>query len=208
MENGLGLLIIYFEEIMKKTLLSIALLSTFGSASAEQLSYDFVQVAAIQTEFADIVGFKAKGFEVKGSYEFYPNVFTEVTYFSADDTANDIKFDVDQWQVKAGYIQRLSSNTALDYSLGYGKIEFDYRKGELRAGDETNYYSLNTSIRHMLVVDVEVYAGLGIQKWKKGSDQKYYTLGSQYTFGDFVAGASYTKFSDSEVFAITGRYTF
>ncbi len=208
MENRVSLLTVHFEEIMKRTLLSITLLTVFGTSSANQLSYDFVQIAAIQTEFADIVGFKARGLEAKASYEFYPDLFTEVTYFSADDTANEIKFDVEQWQFKVGYIQRLASNTVLDYSLGYGKIEFDYRKGELRAGDETNYYSLNTNIRYMLANDVEIYAGLGIQKWKKGSDQKYYTLGTHYVFDDFAAGASYTKFSDSEVFAITGRYSF
>jgi len=67
---------------------------------------------------------------------------------------------------------------------------------------------LNTQLQYRFFESVVGFAGTGIQKWREGSDQKYYQLGARRDFAQWSLGASYMKYSDSETFALSGRYRF
>ena len=203
---------------MKKLFILPALLSvplcfsasTFGQTTPP--SYDYVQLGAVQTDFADIPEFDAKGFQLKASKELGYNLFAEAMYFDASDEASnaefDFDFDVEKWEISLGYIHRFSAATALDAQVGYGDIELGLSNGQESASTGTNYYMLETNIRHMVMKNWELFAGLEWQFWDEGSDQKAYNLGTQYSWSNLAVGAEYTKYSDSEVFGIYARYQF
>jgi len=193
---------------MYKFFSATALLLASASAFSAEPSYDFGQVSLLQTEFADLDMFTPKGFELKASKEFGYNLFGEATYFTADDKEQGVTMDVDRWKVAFGYIQRFSARTAIDYQLGYGEIDIKLHDNDNSASADTYYFTAESNIRHMLTDNLEVYAGLEWQKWDEGSDQKAYRLGTQYNWDVFTVGGEYTKFSDSEVFALFARYKF
>jgi hypothetical protein len=200
--------------MMKKLLLTTTLLfspllfSPPTLAKPTPLSFDYIQVGAAQIEFADIPQFTARGFELIASKHVGYNVFAEATYFATKDNKFGEEFTADKWEVSLGYIQQLSSSTHLDYQLGYGDIDLGLSNGVESISTGTEYVMLETNIRHYLALNWEIYAGLEWQFWREGSDQKAYNLGSQYQWGRFIWGVEYTKYSDSEVFGIHGRYLF
>lgn len=194
---------------MKKlTLLSTLLVSPFVLAEQAPLSYDYVQVGATQIEFADIPQFTARGFEIIASKEFGYGIFAEATYFDTKDDKFGEEFTVDKWEVAVGYIHRFSSKTHFDYQVGYGDIDLGLSNATDSISTGTEYFMLETNARHNLALNWEIYGGLEWQFWREGSDQKAYNLGGQYQWDSFIVGAEYTKYSDSEIFGIHGRYTF
>ncbi len=194
---------------MKKlTLLSTLLFGPFALAEQTPLSYDYIQAGSVQIEFADIPQFTARGFEVLASKEFGYGVFGEATYFDTKDNKFDEEFTADKWEVAVGYIHRLSSKTHFDYQVGYGDIDLGLSNATDSISTGTEYFILEANARHSLARNWEVTAGLEWQFWREGSDQKAYNLGVQYQWGSVTLGAEYTKYSDSEIFGIHGRYAF
>lgn len=184
------------------------LLSAEANAKQSPISYNYVQVGAVQTDFADIPEFDAKGFQFKASKELGYNVFVEAMYFDASDDVSGFDFDVDKWEVALGYVHRFSPSTAIDFQAGYGDIELGLSNSEESASTGTNYYMLESNVRHNITPNWEVFAGLEWQFWDEGSDQKAYNLGAQYKWNSIALGAEYTKYSDSEVFGLYARYQF
>lgn len=194
---------------MKKfTLLTALVLSPLSLAEPLPLSYDYIQGGATQIEFADIPQFTAQGFEAIASKRFWDNFFVEGTYFDTKDNKFGEEFTADKWEVSIGYIQSFSSTTHIDYLLGYGEIDLGLSNGIDSISTGTEYLMLETNARHMLSSDWEVFAGLEWQFWREGSDQKAYNLGAQKYWGSFIGGVKYTKYSDSEIFGLYGRYVF
>lgn len=195
--------------MMKKLfVISSLLISAVATAQHSPLSYDYVQAGIVQTDFADIPPFDARGFELKASKELGYGFFGEATYFDTSDDKNGLDFDADKWEVAVGYIHRFSSKTVFDYQVGYGDIELGLSNGEESVSTGTNYYMAEANVRHSLNANWELFAGLEWQFWDEGSDQKAYNLGAQYHWDAISVGAEYTKFSDSQVFGLFARYQF
>ncbi|MGQ8364426.1 hypothetical protein [Glaciecola sp. 1036] len=192
---------------MYKLISAAALLAASGSVLAAP-SYDFVQVSYVQTEFEDLKPFKLKGFEIKGSMELGRNFFVQANYFDTEDNISEFALDIERCEINFGYIQRISDVTSIDYQIGYGEIDILFDDSEQEFKDGTNYYTPQVNLRHHYSANIEVYAGLEWQLWDEGSDQKAYKLGGQYNWDNLAVGSQYTKFSDSEVFAVFVKYQF
>ena len=190
----------------------MALSSVFSTISvAADLDYDYLQLGYAAGDYADIAPFDLKGPEFEASYEISHHIFITGKYRSADDKISQYTLDETNWQAGAGYYYHLNQNTVFDGRLYYGEIDFKLSDNEESAKDGTHFYSIVGNVRHQLTNQIELFGGLEVQKWHKGSNQKAYRLGAQYAFGEtrkFVVGAEYTKFSDSEWCKLFARYVF
>ncbi|MFK8017756.1 MAG: hypothetical protein AB8G17_20185 [Gammaproteobacteria bacterium] len=192
---------------MNKYLLTSLLALTSVTANADP-SYQYIQTSWVRLHFADIDAFRPIGLQIEGSYAFADDFFARLSYTDADDSEATVKFDVEQWQAAFGYVWQFSHTTAMDLQLGYGDIALAGRSASTSARTGTQYWSVGWNVRHMLNQNIELVGGLEWQTWRKGSDQKAYTLGGQYHFDRFSVGAEYTKYSDSEWVGVTGRFSF
>lgn len=192
---------------MKKMLVAMYLATAAMTAHAE-LSYHYVEASLLRLDFEDIPGFKPFGFEIEASYSVGKHFFARVNYADASDTNADAKFSVDQWLVTAGYLKRLSQATVIDLQLGYGDIELKGRSNRSSGSADSQFFTSALNVRHMLGRNIEMFGGLEWQRWNAGSDQKAYTLGARYHFEPLSFGLEYTKFSDSEWFGLSTRWSF
>lgn len=179
-----------------------------ASAMAETPSYDFVQAGYVNADYADLQPFDLIGFEVQGSVELTDTLFTTGRFRMVDDTISAYELEETNWQVGIGYQMPYGNSTVFDVRVNYGDIAFDFTEPEGKFDDSASHYSVSSHARHMLTEDIEVYAGLEWQLWKKGSDQKAYRLGSLYHFNDLAVGAEYVKYSDSSAYTLFARYHF
>ena len=190
----------------------VALASVISTvAAADPLDYDYLQLGYAAGDYADIEPFDFKGPEFEGSYDIGRNIFITGKYRSADDKVDQYTLDETNWQAGAGYYYHFRQNTVIDARLYYGEIDFKLSDNETSAKDGTHFYSVAGNVRHQLTDTVELFGGLEVQKWHEGSNQKAYRLGAQYAFGatkQFVLGAEYTKFSDSQWCKLFARYVF
>lgn len=179
-----------------------------ASVMAETPSYNFVQAGYVNADYADLQPFDLVGFEFQGSVELTDSVFTTGRFRMVDDTISSYTLEETNWQVGVGYQMPYGENTVFDVRLNYGDIAFDFSIPQGDFEDSASHFSASSLARHMLTDDIEVYAGLEWQKWKKGSDQKAYRLGSLYNFNELAVGLEYVKYSDSSAYTLFARYNF
>ena len=179
-----------------------------ASAMADTPSYNFVQAGYVNADYADLQPFDLIGFEVQASAALTEAFFTTGRFRMVDDTLSAYKLEETNWQVGIGYQMPYGKDTVFDVRVNYGDIAFDYTEPEGKFDDSASHYSVSSHARHMLAEDMEVYAGLEWQFWKKGSDQKAYRLGSMYNFSDLAVGVEYVKYSDSSAYTLFARYNF
>lgn len=191
-----------------KTLFYAVLLLSSTQVWSTTDELDFVEGSLVQREFADYDVFNATGIKLNLNKSLTERTFIEVELLTASDEAIDIDFSVSQWQVKTGYNHTLTKRLSASYSIGFGTIGFQFERGDEYAETDTTYISLNTQLQYRLFKSLVAFAGTGIQKWREGSDQKYYQIGAYRHFAQWSLGASYMKYSDSETFALSGRYRF
>lgn len=192
----------------KELLVTATLFSPFLFAMQSPHPYDFIQATATQIKFADISQFTARGIEVTASKEFGLGSFGKLTLFDAKDNKFGEEFTVNKWEVTAGYIHRFSEKTHFDYQVGYGDIDLGLSNATDAISTGTQYFILETNARHSIAQNWEASTGLEWQFWREGTDQKAYKLGIQRKIDSFTFGAKYTKYSDSEIFGIHGRFIF
>lgn len=194
---------------MKKLyLIPVLFVAVSDYVYAEKPSYSYLQSAFVHSEFEDLSPFELRGMEIRGSYQFYDQLFVEGSYIRAKDDIENNELKLDTWQLELGYIFDWSQSTKIDLKAGYGDIGFKLDSGNEKFKDSTDYYSVATNLRYMLNSKIELKTGLEIQYWDKGSNQKAYNLGAYYHFSDIVLGLGYTKYSDSEFFALEAQYKF
>jgi len=194
------------------TLLLAGLVTSIsGSAIASTLANDYVQVGYVYGDYADYQPFNLAGIEVEGSFAFESNLYIHGTYRTADDKANAINLDETNWKTGLGYVFDISQDTVIDTRFSYGNIKFELSNATNAIDASTHYYSLASKLRHQLTNSIEVYGGLEWQFWNEGSDQKAYSVGAQYAFGQAKAlsvGVEYSKYSDSQWAKLFLRYAF
>lgn len=179
-----------------------------ASVMAETPSYNFVQAGYVNADYADLQPFDLVGFEFQGSVELTDSIFTTGRFRMVDDNISSYTLEETNWQVGVGYQMPYGENTVFDVRLNYGDIAFDFSIPQGDFEDSASHYSVSSHARHMLTDNVEVYGGLEWQKWKKGSDQKAYRLGSLYNFNELAVGLEYVKYSDSSAYTLFARYNF
>ncbi len=134
---------------MKKSLLSIALLSSLatGYASAEEPSFNYVEGGYSDIEESD-------GFIVRGSFELNENIYITGSYNDVTDDEFDTDIDLSLTTLGVGYKTLLSDTTALYAEINYIDAEVDTDFGS--ASEDGHKAAIG--VRSMVTDSTEIYS--------------------------------------------------
>lgn len=136
---------------MKRSLFALALAAALPfSAQAADLSYSYVE--------ADYVNFDndADGWGLRGSFNFGASNFYGLASYSNvnfDDDSSD--FDLDSFEIGAGYHYSLSDKADLIAELAYQNLSFDNDSADDFDGGETDGFRLSAGFRGALAPKFE-----------------------------------------------------
>ncbi|MGH8497135.1 MAG: outer membrane beta-barrel protein [Gammaproteobacteria bacterium] len=178
-----------------------------GLAAAQELSYDWVELAYVDTEL-DVDGpgggfdVDGDGFAVGGSFS-----LTDAFQVIASYTDLDFDFDVDTtaFAIGAGYRYGISENADLVASLSYVSGEVDTNFGDA----DDNGFSLAAGFRGFVADQVELEGGVSYTDLDESGDETALFGEGRYWFNDeFAAGAGIAFSDDATALMISGRYSF
>ncbi|MFC4309164.1 hypothetical protein ACFPN2_08740 [Steroidobacter flavus] len=185
-----------------KTLICAAALALPFAASAEQLSYRYVDVAhfpeaKIDSDRFDVDG---DGIQLRGSLPVYQNVFALAEF---QDLSLDRGIDVTRFLVGAGGHWPLGPN--LDIVARGGVVHY-----EVDSDDDTGLFA-GVRLRTLVAPKVEIEGGVEHMAVDAGGmDSDTYLIGEgRYNFNSqFSAGLLITLGGDTRVFGAQGRFNF
>jgi hypothetical protein len=143
---------------------------------------------------------KPQGFNINGSYQFYNNYFTKISYSKATEKENGIEFKNNAYSLGIGNKLSLSRYTDL-----YASISYDYT--------ETNKIdidglSLTVGARYMLNDSLEL-AGNVVNLISNSESNFRVNLNAQYLINDeFSVGVGYSIDSEAQTSNVGLRYSF
>lgn len=218
------------------------------------LSYDYVEVGYAKMDVDDLDELSFDGYAVKLSKQVSSNWYLTGLYAStSDDLSNSVsedyrdifqngeyvgtsqlytegKLDAEftRLELSAGYIQRLSAVTNLDYSINLGRLKYstdfinlveERFNGQVFSSSESAYsdsdsadiLSANVQVRHLVTDKFEVNAGLGYERLHDEESDNNVVLkaGFNYTLTEkAILGASYRYVDEYADIAVTLRYYF
>jgi hypothetical protein len=169
--------------------------------------YDFLQVNAVQAEYAAHPMYTFRGAELRAS-KGWRSFFSELRYRSLTDESQGLDMKEKRWNASLGYAVPLSERTRIDLRANVGNVELTLSDSQRKLQRSSKYSGVSTFIHHAVSDRVEFFAGLEHQSWDKDFDQKAYHLGSNYQLDRLTLGAEYTKYSDSDAINLVLRYSF
>ena len=218
------------------------------------LSYDYVEVGYAKMDVDDLDELSFDGYAVKISKQLSDNWYLTGMYASiSDEMSNSVSEDYrDIYQngeyvgtstlntqgtldaeftrieLGAGYIQRLSAVTNIDYSINLGKLKYNTDFAILEEekfntqvlsstesgysnSDNADILSANVQVRHLLTKQLEVNAGIGYERLHDEESDNNLVLkaGVNYTLTEkAILGASYRYVDEYADIAATLRYYF
>ena len=218
------------------------------------LSYDYVEVGYAKMDVDDLDELSFDGYAVKLSKQVSSNWYLTGLYAStSDDLSNSVsedyrdifqngeyvgtsqlytegKLDAEftRLELSAGYIQRLSAVTNLDYSINLGRLKYstdfinlveERFNGQVFSSSESAYsdsdsadiLSANVQVRHLVTDKFEVNAGLGYERLHDEESDNNVVLkaGFNYTLTEkAILGASYRYVDEYADIAATLRFYF
>lgn len=189
-----------------KTLLCAAALALPLLASAEQLSYRYVDVAHFpEAEIdADGIDVDGDGIQLRGSLPVYQNIFALAEF---QDLSLDNDIDVTRLMVGAGGHWPLGPN--LDIIARGGLVQYEVDAGRFD-DDDTGLFA-GVRLRSMIAPKIEVEGGVEhLAVDVAGIDGDTYLIGEgRYNFtSQFSAGLLITLGGDTSVFGAQGRFNF
>lgn len=189
-----------------KTLICAAALAVPFAASAEQLSYRYVNVAHFPKAKidADNIDVDGDGIQLRGSLPVYQNIFALAEY----QTLNlDNGIDTSRFMVGAGGYWALGPN--LDIIARGGLVHYEVEQGRFN-DDDTGLFA-GVRLRSLVAPKVEVEGGVEhLAVDVAGLDSDTYLIGEgRYNFTpQFSAGVIFTLGGDTQVFGAQGRFNF
>lgn len=189
-----------------KTLLCAAALALPIMASAEQLSYRYVDVAhfpkaEIDGDRFDVDG---DGIQLRGSLPVYQNIFALAEFQDLD---LDDGVDATRFMVGVGGHWALGPNLDLIARGGVVKYEVDFGRFD---DDDTGLFA-GVRLRSLVAPKIEVEGGVEhLAVDVAGSSSDTYLIGEgRYNFtSQFSAGVLITLGGDTSVFGAQGRFNF
>ncbi|MBB1467534.1 hypothetical protein H5232_03500 [Pseudoalteromonas sp. SG41-5] len=218
------------------------------------LSYDYVEVGYAKMDVDGLDELSFDGYAVKLSKQVSSNWYLTGLYAStSDDLSNSVsedyrdifqngeyvgtsqlytegKLDAEftRLELSAGYIQRLSAVTNLDYSINLGRLKYstdfinlveERFNGQVFSSLESGYsdsdsadiLSANVQVRHLVTDKFEVNAGLGYERLHDEESDNNVVLkaGFNYTLTEkAILGASYRYVDEYADIAVTLRFYF
>ena len=190
-----------------RALITAASVGLLLSSPVQSDDYDFIQVNAVQAEYAAHPMFTFRGVELRAS-KGWRNFFTELRYRDLTDDSQGLDMEEKRWNASLGYAIPISERTRVDVRANFGDVELTLSKSQRTLQQSSDYSGVSTFIHHAVSARVDLFAGLEYQSWDKDFDQKAYHLGSNYRFDRLTLGAEYTKYSDSDAINLVLRYSF
>ena len=189
-----------------KTLICAAALALPFAASAEQLSYRYVDVAHFPKAEIDARGFDVDGdgIQLRGSLPVYQNIFALAEF---QDLSLDNGVDATRFMVGAGGHWALGPN--LDLIARGGLVKYEVEAGQFD-DDDTGLFA-GVRLRSLVAPKVEVEGGLEhVAVDVAGIDGDTYLIGEgRYNFTSQVsAGVLITLGGDISVFGAQARFNF
>lgn len=189
-----------------KTLICAAALALPLAASAEQLSYRYVDVAHFPEAEIDAgnVDVDGDGLQLRGSLPVYQNIFALAEFQSLD---LDNEVDTTRFMVGVGGHWPLGNNLDIIARGGVVSYEVDSRFGD---DDDTGLFA-GVRLRTFVAPKIEVEGGVEhLAVDVAGSDSDTFLIGEgRYNFNSqFSAGLLITLGGDTSVFGAQGRFNF
>ena len=186
---------------MKVVLGSVMLALAPLTALADDMSYSYVDLAYVDTDFDD-VNQSADGFGLRGSIGFAGNWFAFAEY--ATQSVQDV--DIDNLAVGFGGHYEFSETLALVGRLGYIQIDISV-PGPLDADDDG--YLANLGLRGRIGDSVELEGGFRYTDFSDGGDDTAFVVGGRFHFNKtWAVGAEYQSGSDSSSILALVRASF
>jgi hypothetical protein len=171
------------------------------AALAEGMSYSFVDVGYIETDF-DGVGDKADGFALRGSVGFAQDWFVLAEY-----VAQSVQ-DVDIDTISVGFGGHYGINEELDVvgKLAYTEVDLS-APGGLDASDDG--FFLEAGLRGRVADAVELEGGLRYVDFSDGGDDTGFYLAGRYHFNaTWAVGVEYRSADDASSWLAGVRASF
>ena len=193
---------------MKKTniptcgLLALAMLGS-ASAIADDLNYNYVQAAYLDTEIDDSAfDVDGDGLSLSGSVELGESMFLTAGYAAQE---FDFGIDLDQWAIGVGGHLPISDSVDVVGSLSYVDAEIDSRFG----GADDDGYGASIGIRARVADNVEVEGGINYVDLDAGGDETSFGIGGRYYFTpEFALGAGVDLGDDVTAWSVGVRFEF
>jgi len=189
-----------------KTLICAAALALPLAASADELSYRYVDVAHFPEAEIDAGNFDVDGdgLQLRGSLPVYQNIFVLAEFQSLD---LDNNVDTSRFMVGVGAHWPLGNNFDVIARGGLVSYEVDTPFGD---DDDTGLFA-GVRLRAFVAPKIEVEGGVEHVKVDvAGNDSDTYLIGEgRYNFtSQFSAGLLITVGGDTSVFGAQGRFNF
>ncbi len=189
-----------------KTLICAAALALPFAASAEQLSYRYVDVAHFPEAKIDggPVDVDGDGIQLRGSLPVYQNIFALAEF---QDLSLDHNVDATRFMVGAGGHWPLGPN--LDIIARGGLVHYEVDVGRFN-DDDTGLFA-GVRLRSLVAPKIEIEGGVEhLAVDVAGMDSDTYLIGEgRYNFNSqFSAGLLITVGGDTRVFGAQGRFNF
>lgn len=189
-----------------KTLICAAALALPLAASADELSYRYVDVAHFPEAEIDAGNFDVDGdgLQLRGSLPVYQNIFVLAEFQSLD---LDNNIDTSRFMVGVGAHWPLGNNFDVIARGGLVSYEVDTPFGD---DDDTGLFA-GVRLRAFVAPKIEVEGGVEHVKVDvAGNDSDTYLIGEgRYNFtSQFSAGVLITLGGDTSVFGAQGRFNF
>jgi len=193
-------------KINAKTLICAAALALPFAASAEQLSYRYVDVAHFPEAKidADAIDVDGDGIQLRGSLPVYQNIFALAEFQDLD---LDRGIDATRFMIGAGGHWALGPN--LDLIARGGVVKYEVEAGRFN-DDDTGLFA-GVRLRSLVAPKIEVEGGVEhVAVDVAGIDGDTYLIGEgRYNFTpQFSAGVLFTLGGDVSVFGAQGRFHF
>lgn len=180
---------------------SLVLAAAPLAAQAEDMSYSYVDLAYVETDF-DGIGPSADGFGLRGSVGFAENWLAFAEY-SATSVSG---VDIDQLAVGLGGHWGIAENVDLVGRLGYFQVELD--AGGFGTADDDGFL-VDVGLRGRLGDAVELEGGARYTDLSDGGDDTALVLGGRFHFNQtWALGAEFQSGDEIETILAYVRASF
>lgn len=170
------------------------------AAQSEGISYTYVEAAYVETDI-DGISSNADGYALRGSIGITDNVFMFAGY--ADQSISS--FDIETYNVGAGYAWPISSRTDL-----YGKVS--YVKAEASGfglSVDDDGFGLGIGVRHLVSDQFELEAAVNYVDLSDSGDETALGIGARWHFTpQFSLGAEASFADDANSYGVGLRWSF
>jgi hypothetical protein len=173
------------------------------AASAEQMSYTYVDLGYINTELDDgAFDVDGDGFALRGLLQVHENFFV---FAEHENIGYDFDVDGTSWHVGGGGRWPLSESLDVVGRLGFVKAEVEV--GQFDADDDG--FALGARLRGAVAPRFELEGGIDYVNLDDSGDDTSLVLEGRYFFLPQLAGGLLLGFnSDATTIGVGARYTF